>query len=140
MCGITGHVNWNKDVRADRQMLEKMTETLSHRGPDETDTWMNQHVAFGHKRLSVIDIEGGKQPMQKVKNGDTYTLVYNGELYNTEELRNELYRKGYRNPQTLELRWWIWVPAAIMVFLLMLAVRNVGEALKRATDARQRRG
>ncbi|API93341.1 asparagine synthase (glutamine-hydrolyzing) [Virgibacillus pantothenticus] len=95
MCGITGHVNWNKDVRADRQMLEKMTETLSHRGPDETDTWMNQHVAFGHKRLSVIDIEGGKQPMQKVKNGDTYTLVYNGELYNTEELRNELYRKGY---------------------------------------------
>ncbi|WP_286164836.1 MULTISPECIES: ABC transporter permease [Clostridia] len=48
---------------------------------------------------------------------------------------------GYaRNPQTLELRWWIWVPAAIMVFLLMLAVRNVGEALKRATDARQRRG
>ncbi|WP_077303422.1 ABC transporter permease [Virgibacillus pantothenticus] len=48
---------------------------------------------------------------------------------------------GYaRNPQTLELRWWIWVPAAIMVFLLMLAVRNVGEALKRASDARQRRG
>ncbi|WP_077321474.1 ABC transporter permease [Virgibacillus proomii] len=48
---------------------------------------------------------------------------------------------GYaRNPQTLELRWWIWLPAAVMVFLLMLAVRNVGEALKRATDARQRRG
>ncbi|WP_237342849.1 MULTISPECIES: ABC transporter permease [Virgibacillus] len=48
---------------------------------------------------------------------------------------------GYaRNPQTLEIRWWIWVPAAIMVFLLMLAVRNVGEALKRASDARQRRG
>ncbi|ONK24003.1 peptide ABC transporter permease [Bacillus sp. VT-16-64] len=48
---------------------------------------------------------------------------------------------GYaRNPQTLELRWWIWLPAAAMIFLLMLAVRNVGEALKRATDARQRRG
>ncbi|MBM7715875.1 peptide/nickel transport system permease protein [Bacillus thermophilus] len=48
---------------------------------------------------------------------------------------------GYaRNPQTLELRWWVWLPAAAMIFLLMLAVRNVGEALKRATDARQRRG
>ncbi|WP_200410830.1 ABC transporter permease [Virgibacillus salexigens] len=48
---------------------------------------------------------------------------------------------GYaRNPQTLEFHWWVWVPAAVLIFLLMLAVRNVGEALKRATDARQRRG
>ncbi|MBD1222217.1 ABC transporter permease [Virgibacillus halodenitrificans] len=48
---------------------------------------------------------------------------------------------GYaRNPQTLEFRWWVWVPAAVLIFILMLSVRNVGEALKRATDARQRRG
>jgi asparagine synthase (glutamine-hydrolysing) len=95
LCGITGYMDWQNDVRRNRQMLVNMTETLAHRGPDETNTWMNQHVAFGHKRLSVIDMEGGKQPMQRIKDGFTYTLIYNGELYNTEELRNELRNKGY---------------------------------------------
>ncbi|SHH95692.1 asparagine synthase (glutamine-hydrolyzing) [Virgibacillus chiguensis] len=95
MCGIVGYVDFNRDVRAKEKMLEQMTDTLLHRGPDETNTWMNQHVAFGHQRLSVIDIEGGKQPMHKAKNRHTYTLIYNGELYNTDELRSDLRQKNY---------------------------------------------
>ncbi|MUK90153.1 asparagine synthase (glutamine-hydrolyzing) [Ornithinibacillus sp. L9] len=95
MCGITGIVNWRNDVRLERQTLEKMTETLSLRGPDDTQLWVKQHVGFGHKRLSVIDLAGGKQPMSKEVNGKTYTIVYNGELYNTDEIRNELRKNGY---------------------------------------------
>lgn len=72
-----------------------MTETLTLRGPDDSDLWISQHVAFGHKRLAVIDLEGGKQPMHKTHHNITYTLVYNGELYNTEELRKELQQRGY---------------------------------------------
>ncbi len=72
-----------------------MTETLSLRGPDDTQFWMNHHAAFGHKRLSVVDLEGGKQPMSKEKDGITYTILYNGELYNTEDLRKDLIQKGY---------------------------------------------
>ncbi|MBR7796860.1 asparagine synthase (glutamine-hydrolyzing) [Agaribacter marinus] len=95
MCGITGYIDWQKDVREDSEMLKNMTETLSLRGPDESNIWLDQHVAFGHKRLSVVDLIGGKQPMQKAKDNYSYTIVYNGELYNTEELRQELRKKGY---------------------------------------------
>ncbi|MEC5423030.1 asparagine synthase (glutamine-hydrolyzing) [Virgibacillus sp. C22-A2] len=96
MCGITGFIDWQRDVRAERSALKKMTDTLTLRGPDDSQIWFDQHVAFGHKRLAVIDLEGGKQPMSKEVNGITYTMVYNGELYNTEELRSELSSKGYQ--------------------------------------------
>ncbi|MFB4167702.1 asparagine synthase (glutamine-hydrolyzing) [Virgibacillus sp. JSM 102003] len=95
MCGITGLVNWNNSAWNERPALTKMTETLSLRGPDDTQVWVDKHVAFGHKRLSVIDIAGGKQPMHKKKDGSNYTLVYNGELYNTEDLRKELRNRGH---------------------------------------------
>ncbi|WP_163970218.1 asparagine synthase (glutamine-hydrolyzing) [Oceanobacillus halotolerans] len=96
MCGITGIVNWYDDVRSQQTTLQKMTDTLEKRGPDDTQFWVNENVGFGHKRLSVVDIEGGKQPMVKEMNGNRYILVYNGELYNTEELRNILTNKGYQ--------------------------------------------
>lgn len=95
MCGITGIVNWNKFVREERETLQNMTETLSLRGPDDTNLWFDTFVGFGHKRLAVVDLEGGKQPMQKRAGGNSYTIVYNGELYNTEELRNELQKRGH---------------------------------------------
>ncbi|WP_047981821.1 asparagine synthase (glutamine-hydrolyzing) [Ornithinibacillus contaminans] len=95
MCGITGIVNWKNYVREERETLEKMTETLSLRGPDDTNVWLDTFVGFGHKRLAVVDLEGGRQPMQKKSNGNTYTIVYNGELYNTEDLRQELLHRGY---------------------------------------------
>jgi asparagine synthase (glutamine-hydrolysing) len=95
LCGITGIVDWRKNLLEELNTLKKMTENLTKRGPDAHGYFMNEQVAFGHRRLSVIDLEGGKQPMSKNKNGHTYTIVYNGELYNTEEIRNELKKRGY---------------------------------------------
>ena len=95
MCGITGWVHFQKDLRTKTKTLENMTKTLAKRGPDEENVWSEAHVAFGHKRLTVVDAEGGKQPMTKNHENGRYTLCYNGELYNTEDIRKQLLLKGY---------------------------------------------
>lgn len=95
MCGITGFISWDKRARDERDTLEKMAATLSLRGPDATDYWLDGHVGFGHTRLSVIDLEGGRQPMTKEAEHKQYVICYNGELYNTEELRKSLMQRGY---------------------------------------------
>jgi asparagine synthase (glutamine-hydrolysing) len=95
MCGISGWVNFDKPVRNERDTLEKMAATLAKRGPDQTNIWTETHVGFGHKRLIVVDPEGGRQPMSKQKNEGQYTICYNGELYNTEDIRKVLRTKGY---------------------------------------------
>ncbi|NUK28704.1 asparagine synthase (glutamine-hydrolyzing) [Parageobacillus sp. VR-IP] len=95
MCGITGWVDFQRDLRIEKEIILNMTETLAKRGPDDTNAWFGQHAAFGHKRLVVVDPKGGKQPMTRQKNGYSYTVVYNGELYNTEDIRKELLKKGY---------------------------------------------
>ncbi|QFT88323.1 Asparagine synthetase [glutamine-hydrolyzing] 3 [Bacillus sp. THAF10] len=96
MCGITGWIDWRKNIRGNKDMVKKMAETLSFRGPDDTNIWMENHVGFGHKRLAVVDIEGGKQPMSRVKAEKEFTICYNGELYNTEDIRKVLLGKGYQ--------------------------------------------
>lgn len=95
MCGITGWVDFKRNMSVETASLKKMTETLAKRGPDDTNIWTATHVGFGHKRLAVVDLEGGKQPMTRQKNGIRYTICYNGELYNTEDIRKELLLKGY---------------------------------------------
>jgi asparagine synthase (glutamine-hydrolysing) len=95
MCGITGWVDFEKNIQKEKTVIETMAETLSKRGPDETNIWAGLHAGFGHKRLVVVDPAGGKQPMVKEKNGQNYIICYNGELYNTEDLRKELLIKGY---------------------------------------------
>ncbi|WP_442600316.1 asparagine synthase (glutamine-hydrolyzing) [Neobacillus sp. D3-1R] len=95
MCGITGWVDFKKNIGLETDSLHKMTETLAKRGPDDTNIWTATHVGFGHKRLVVVDPIGGRQPMKKEKNGNEYTICYNGELYNTEDIRKELLYKGY---------------------------------------------
>ncbi|WP_026692695.1 asparagine synthase (glutamine-hydrolyzing) [Peribacillus kribbensis] len=95
MCGITGWVHYQKNLANETAILEKMTHTLKRRGPDETNIWTETHAGFGHKRLIVVDPEGGKQPMTKEAEMSRYTLCYNGELYNTDDLRKELLIKGY---------------------------------------------
>jgi len=96
MCGITGWVDFQRDLRTEKETIEKMTETLSKRGPDDTNVWFAPHAAFGHKRLVVVDPSGGVQPMTRIKNNQQYTISYNGELYNTEDLRKELLKRGYQ--------------------------------------------
>lgn len=95
MCGITGWVDWNADLRNQTLIVKKMAETLEKRGPDVTNTWCHEKAAFGHTRLIVIDPVGGVQPMQKTVGDRTYTLIYNGELYNTSELRQILLSCGH---------------------------------------------
>ncbi|MBT2688992.1 asparagine synthase (glutamine-hydrolyzing) [Bacillus sp. ISL-47] len=95
MCGITGWVDFQKDLRKETAKIGKMTDTLAKRGPDDTNVWTDIHAGFGHKRLIVVDPAGGKQPMTREKQNSRYTICYNGELYNTEDIRKELLIKGY---------------------------------------------
>ncbi|MGZ9585213.1 asparagine synthase (glutamine-hydrolyzing) [Paenibacillus marinisediminis] len=95
MCGITGWIDWNRDLTQHTIALEKMTETLASRGPDASGTWIAGSCAFGHRRLSVIDPENGAQPMIRQHESGLYSIVYNGELYNFIELRAELASYGY---------------------------------------------
>ncbi len=94
MCGITGWVEWKKNLTQFPSILEAMTDTLAPRGPDASGTWMTAHCAFGHRRLSVIDPENGAQPMYREVEGTTFCIVYNGELYNAAELRATTQRQG----------------------------------------------
>ena len=93
MCGITGFCSFEQDYTVPRwgQALERMKNTLAHRGPDGEGTFLSPHCGLAHRRLAVIDPENGAQPMYS---GDC-VLVYNGELYNTPDLRRELERRGH---------------------------------------------
>ncbi len=86
MCGIAGAISFKEDMREDMKIYEKMERSLLHRGPDQRGMKLTREAALIHTRLAVIDINGGRQPMSFGK----YTIIYNGELYNTEELRREL--------------------------------------------------
>lgn len=94
MCGITGMVTWQEDVARYQADLKRMQAVLSNRGPDQQGMYQDTHCAMAHTRLAVIDVERGKQPMTRQTATETYTLVYNGELYNTPELREELRKEG----------------------------------------------
>lgn len=93
MCGITGIYHFDREKKVDLQKLQTMTELLTHRGPDDSGYWEEQNLAFGHRRLSIIDLsDAGHQPM--IYN-DRLILTYNGEIYNYLELRKELKNFGY---------------------------------------------
>ncbi len=85
MCGIVGIINKSKRV-VELDVLSKMANTLSHRGPDDEGYYIEKNIGFYHKRLSIIDLVSGHQPM--TSNGNT--IVFNGEIYNYVELKNEL--------------------------------------------------
>ncbi|MCD7034004.1 asparagine synthase (glutamine-hydrolyzing) [Metabacillus sp. GX 13764] len=95
MCGIAGWIDWSKDLSNQQPILKEMTDSIIHRGPDADGFWFSERAAFGHRRLIVIDPEGGIQPMLYEKDGKTIALTYNGELYNYLELRKELEEKGH---------------------------------------------
>ncbi|MFD5745794.1 asparagine synthase (glutamine-hydrolyzing) [Streptomyces sp. NPDC127033] len=96
MCGITGWVSFGRDPRGASDTLDAMTETMSCRGPDDRGTWIDGPAALGHRRLAVIDLPGGRQPMTLTTPGGTIALVYSGETYNFTELRAELTGRGHR--------------------------------------------
>ena len=99
MCGIAGfynpHDHYLKEKEHYESVLQAMAERLRHRGPDDAGRWLSEHGGLSHARLSIIDLAGGHQPMVKSGSGQTFAIVYNGELYNTDELRQELMAAGY---------------------------------------------
>jgi asparagine synthase (glutamine-hydrolysing) len=96
MCGITGWISFDRDLTREQDVLQAMTQTMACRGPDASGTWCEGPAALGHRRLAVIDIEGGAQPMSVRTPVGEAVLVYSGEAYNFVELREELRRAGER--------------------------------------------
>ncbi|MEU6016435.1 asparagine synthase (glutamine-hydrolyzing) [Streptomyces sp. NPDC047515] len=98
MCGIAGWVSFDRDLRAaaDMATLDAMTETMACRGPDDRGTWTAEHAGLGHRRLAIIDLPGGRQPMTVGTPEGDVALVYSGEAYNFTELRTELTARGHR--------------------------------------------
>lgn len=94
MCGFCGYVNYNERITDDK-IINKMNKKIFKRGPNEQNILIDKNTALAHSRLSIIDVKYGSQPMQIEHNDNLYTIVYNGELYNTSDLRNDLLEKGY---------------------------------------------
>ncbi|KHE66893.1 asparagine synthase (glutamine-hydrolyzing), partial [Halobacillus sp. BBL2006] len=95
MCGIVGWVDYKSTINEKAPILAQMADTLRHRGPDDFQKWMEGPAAFGHQRLIVVDPSGGKQPMIREAHNEKYVLCYNGELYNTDEIRDALKARGW---------------------------------------------
>lgn len=96
MCGIAGWVSYDRDLTRQLDTIDKMTATMTNRGPDASGTWVRRHVALGHRRLAVIDLVGGAQPMTIQRPDGAVAMVYSGEAYNFTELRRQLEARGHR--------------------------------------------
>ena len=98
MCGIAGWLDKYTDLSEQKTVIRHMVSSLKKRGPDEEGIFFGEHnhICLMHRRLTVIDPEGGQQPMSVTIANETYTIVYNGELYNTAEIRNELLKQNYQ--------------------------------------------
>ena len=93
MCGISGIINKNGN-RVDKDEIQKINDLISHRGPDDEGFYFEKNFAFGHRRLSILDLSSdGHQPMHYL---DKYIITYNGEVYNYLEIREELIEDGYK--------------------------------------------
>lgn len=99
MCGICGFLNFKtnlvKNENENKAIAHGMAKTIRHRGPDSWGEWVGEHAVFAHSRLAVIDVENGLQPMKRTVEGHEFVITYNGELYNTAELRSDLISYGY---------------------------------------------
>lgn len=93
MCGIAGILHFDIERKADKTILNKMTDSISYRGPDGEGFYLQKNLGLGHRRLSIIDLSTGDQPM--FNDDKSIVLVFNGEIYNYVELREELKKEGY---------------------------------------------
>lgn len=145
MCGITGWIDWDKDLTNEHQALQKMTNPLINRGPDAEGMWLSQHAAFGHRRLVVVDPVGGAQPMSRHVGSNHFTIVYNGELYNTEDIRKELLACGHcfrshSDTEVLLTSFIEWGPACVTKFNGIFAFAIWNEKEQQLFMARDRLG
>ena len=91
MCGICGFVG---DTPNNSKVIENMTEIITHRGPDDSGYFLDKDISMGFRRLSIIDLDSGKQPIYNESN--TLVLTFNGEIYNYKTLREELEAQGHK--------------------------------------------
>src|SRR5690349_15982454 len=94
MCGICGIFEYESTGVVTRDLVHRMNQSISHRGPDDEGIYLDSGVGFGHRRLSIIDVAGGHQPIGN-EDGRIQVLL-NGEIYNYAELRDELLKKGHQ--------------------------------------------
>lgn len=124
MCGIVGVYNRSRERPVEREILEAQTETLVHRGPDGGGVWTAPGIGLGHRRLSIIDLAAGRQPMFDASG--RYALTFNGEIYNYRALRDELRALGHvfstdSDSEVLLLAYVQWGPACVERFNGMFA-------------------
>ena len=103
MCGIAGSVSFEGHRRDEAGARVKcMTDALIHRGPDDEGFFVDKHAALGHRRLAIIDVAGGRQPMGALDG--LVQIVFNGEIYNFPDVRTELEARGHQLPDSLGYR------------------------------------
>lgn len=97
MCGIAGWLSFGQNMQTQRDTLQRMTETMSKRGPDAGGLWIDGPIGFGHRRLAIIDLQGGRQPMLARRDDglEAAVITYSGEVYNFREIRSELKVLGH---------------------------------------------
>ena len=93
MCGICGLIRGDRSRPVDVAAVERMNAALSHRGPDDAGAWHGGHVALAMRRLSILDVGGGHQPMSN--EDGSVVVVFNGEIYNFQDLRDDLIARGH---------------------------------------------
>jgi len=93
MCGICGKLNFDRDNEVSQQLLKAMADSIAHRGPDDDGYYISGQIGLGFRRLSIIDLAGGHQPLSN--EDGTVWIVFNGEIYNYQELREDLLKKGH---------------------------------------------
>ena len=93
MCGICGKLNFDRDNQVSQQLLKAMADSIAHRGPDDDGYYFSGQIGLGFRRLSIIDLAGGHQPLSN--EDGTVWIVFNGEIYNYQELREDLLKKGH---------------------------------------------
>jgi asparagine synthase (glutamine-hydrolysing) len=94
MCGICGVFEYASSLRVDRERLARMNATIRHRGPDDDGFFVRERVGLAMRRLRIIDLAGGAQPI--TNEDETIWIVFNGEIYNYRDLRQDLIRRGHR--------------------------------------------
>ena len=93
MCGIWGKINFDLEKPVDRDLVQRMTEAMTHRGPDQSGYFFEKNVGLGHRRLNIIDLSTGQQPISN--EDDNLSIIYNGEIYNYQYLREDLLQRGH---------------------------------------------
>ncbi len=143
MCGIAGMISFKEDMRETADVCGLMQKALIRRGPDQRGIFLSHNVALIHTRLAVIDIEGGRQPMTANAGDNRYTIVYNGELYNTAEVRREIGENEFETSSDTEvvLRSYMkWGEACVDHFNGIFAFAVYDEKNNRVFIARDRIG